>query len=82
MRSLLVMLIVAAFGCNADSYEAKAKIIERKVLADSQLLIRYSFLAAGKTITDSVQMQNKIIPDTLTVVYSSSHPEKNTLKFP
>lgn len=75
-------MLLVFFGCTADHYETKAKIVERKMLPDSQLLIRYSFRAGDRTFTDSVRTRNKVIPhDSLRVIYSASDPGKNTLKF-
>jgi hypothetical protein len=69
-------------ACSTDHYETKAKIIERKMLQDNELMIRYSFKAGNQVIIDSVRTKNKVIPhDSLRVIYSPSDPGKNTLKF-
>jgi hypothetical protein len=82
MRSLLLLFLITFVACSADHYETKAKILERKMLQDDQLLILYSFKAGDRTIVDSVRTENKVIPhDSLRVIYSASDPEKNTLKF-
>ena len=78
--SVFVALLFAA--CSAEHYEAKAKIIERRVVDNDNILIKYSFQAGDATIIDSVRTKNKVIPhDSLRVIYSPSDPGKNTLKF-
>jgi hypothetical protein len=82
MRFFCILLLAGLAACSADHYEAKAKILERKMLPGDELLIRYSFQAGDRTILDSVRTKNKVIPhDSLRVVYSASDPGKNTLKF-
>jgi hypothetical protein len=82
MKFLVLLGLITLAGCTADHYETKAKIVERKMLQDGRLMIRYSFAAGKQTILDSVRTSNKVIPhDSLRVVYSSSDPRKNTLKF-
>ncbi len=79
---LLIFSVIAIISCSADHYEAKAKIIERRVLDDNSLLIKYSFLAGDKLIIDSVKTKNRVIPhDSLDVSYAVSDPANNTLKF-
>jgi hypothetical protein len=79
---LLIFSAVLIISCSADHYEAKAKIIERRVLEDNSLLIKYTFKAGDKIITDSVQTKNRVIPhDSIKVSYSASDPGNNTLVF-
>jgi len=79
---LTILLFLFIASCSPEHYETKATIIERRILEDSSLLIKYSFLAGNKTITDSVVTKNKVIPhDSLTVRYEASEPGNNTLKF-
>jgi NDP-sugar pyrophosphorylase family protein len=78
--SIFVLILFAS--CNNKYDETKAKIIERKVIDENNILIKYAFIAGNKTIVDSVRTKNKVIPhDSLTVTYSASDPTKNTLKF-
>ena len=79
--SVIALIFLAA--CSADHYEARASIIERRVIDENNILIKYSFQAGNATIIDSVRTRNKAIPhDSLKVEYSVSDPAKNTLKFP
>jgi hypothetical protein len=75
-----VILYFTLLSCNAK-HETTATVIERRILPDSQLMIRYSFIVENKTIIDSVRTENRIISDSLKVIYSASDPSNNTLKF-
>ena len=74
--------LILLYSCSADHYETRARIIERRLLPDSQLLIKYSFVAGTQVVTDSVRTRNRIIPhDSILVRYSPDNPKKNTLRF-
>lgn len=83
MRISLIIILLFFAACSPDHYETKAKIIERKMLPDSQLMLHYTYQVGAKSITDSAIINNRVIPhDSVTVIYSSSGGKKSELKFP
>jgi hypothetical protein len=81
MRFIFLIFGMALICCTPGQHEAKAHILERRVLPGNQLMIRYSFSVGTETVIDSVRTGNKVIPhDSVTVIYSASDPRKNSLK--
>lgn len=82
MKTIPIILLFFV-ACTANRNETKAKIIERKMLPDSQLMLHYTYTIGDKIITDSAITNNRVIPhDSVTVIYSSSGGKKSELKFP
>lgn len=81
MRTACIILLFFA-ACSPDHYETKAKIIERRMLPDSQLMLHYTYKVGDKMIIDSAVTSNKVIPhDSVTVIYSSPGGGGSELKF-
>jgi len=62
---------------------SSAAIIERKMMTNGKLMLSYVFKAGGKTITDSLVTENKVIPgDTLKVTFPVTNPKAGKALLP
>lgn len=79
---LIAFISLSLFACNNKTANTTAKIVQRKLNADSTLKITYTFMAKDKVFTDSVDVKNKnISSDSVTVEYQVSNPSENKLMF-
>lgn len=57
--------------------EVRAKIYERKELANNRLLIRYHYLVNSTSYTDSATVANKVLPnDSINIFIDPENPAK------
>jgi hypothetical protein len=87
MKLKLIAYVLITFSvlssCSTKTKQCKAKIIERKTINDSMIMINYSFEMDGKYYLDSVITGNKQIePDSILVEFSANNPENNNVIFP
>jgi hypothetical protein len=80
-RKLIPLLSVIFFACNTNrSVETKAHVFERKMLEDGKLMLCYSFNAGNKLISDSIIIDNRIIPqDSVLIVFQKNNPANSNL---
>lgn len=68
------LLLVISCG---KRQEVRAKIYERKELANNRLLIRYRYLVDSTSYTDSATVVNKVLPnDSINVFIDPKNPAK------
>jgi len=81
--SLLIVVFFSLAACNKTKEKCTAKIIERKLLNDSMLQIRYIYKVADNVFEDSIKTINKNIPsDTIYILYTIQNPKEHTANFP
>jgi hypothetical protein len=82
-----LIIVIASFctlfiSCN-NKQRTIAKIFERKEIDGNKLMIKYSFITDGKSITDSTIIDNKVINgDSIFISYDRSNPSETTLQLP
>lgn len=78
----IAIMSISLFACNHKTATTTAKIVQRKLNADSTLKITYTFIVSDKAITDSVDVKNKnISSDSTRVEYNVTKPSENKLLF-
>ena len=83
MKSILTSILILAFfvACSNKSY-VKARVYERKEVTDSLIMIKYRYMAKGKTFTDSATVRNKVMEgDSIKVSLDFKRPEKSKPSF-
>jgi hypothetical protein len=73
---ILISLLFLAAGCNRPEL-IKAKIFERKVTANDQLVITFQYVVDDRLYTDSATIKNKILQsDSINVIVDPKKPAK------
>ncbi len=87
MRSKRLNLLMAIFfatilsGCKQQQ-RSPARIFERKHVDSNRLMIKYEFWTNGTNYSDSVIIENHVLPgDSITVVFDKNHPQKSSPEF-
>lgn len=79
----LLFTITLIVSCTLKKQQCKAKIIERKFINDSLLMINYSYEIEGKFYFDSIKTANKQLEtDSIIVEFSINNPKQNQAILP
>ena len=79
MKRILLSISVAAVfaACSNKSY-IKARVYERKEVTDNLIMIKYQYLAKGKTFIDSATVRNKVMEgDSIPIALDFRKPGKS-----
>lgn len=68
-------MIFFLLACHQQQ-KVKAKIFERKEVSKNRLIIKYKYIAGGKTYVDSASVKNIVIGnDSINLTIDPAHPQ-------
>jgi hypothetical protein len=82
-RSIVCILIVIFAGCSGNSHETTGSIIQRRETVPGRIMLTYQFMAGGQLFTDSMEVENRILPhDSVRVLLPSGDAKHAQLRLP
>lgn len=82
-KRYLIALVLLVIACSAGEQQTVGHIVQRSIRPGDRLVIAYRFNAGNRTIADSMEMPNRVVPhDSVTVIFSVQDPAQNHLLLP
>jgi hypothetical protein len=83
VKTPIIALMLVLTACSGGENTGMARITERRAATNGRLHVHYEFMAGSTLVADSLEMENRIIPnDSVAVVFNSKNPRENHLQVP
>ena len=81
--SPIIIIVLLIIACSNRQKQAIAHITERRLQNSGKLMISYQFHDGGNLFSDSMEIENRILPhDSVAVVYLPEKPQTSHLLLP
>ena len=83
VKTPIIALMLVLTACSGGENTGMARITERRAAPNGRLHVHYVFMAGSTLVTDSLEMENRIIPDdSVPVTFNANNPQENHLQVP